>query len=237
MENLMKYNDNELNDLEYELALENDKRKYCQYYISLLRTKHAIIFTFFNNTDYNLKIIKIDLFLFNFALFYAINALFFDDDTMHKIYKNKGTFYLIDQLPQIIYSFFISTLINFILEKLALTEDVILNLKKINLKSLIDKKIQSLNKKIKIKLYIYFIMSSIFLIIFWYYLSMFCAIYSNTLIHLIKDTLSSFILSLIEPFGLLLIPGLFRIPALSNKYNKENELYKFSQIVQLIIII
>ena len=86
--------------------MKNDKRKYCQYYILLLKAKHAIIFTFFNITDYNLKIIKIDLFLFNFALFYKINALFFDDDTMHKIYKNKGTFYLIDQLPQITYSFF-----------------------------------------------------------------------------------------------------------------------------------
>ena len=65
---------------------------------------------------------------------------------------------------------------------------------------------------------------------------MFCAIYSNRQIHLIKDTLSSFILSLIEPFCLLLIPGLFRIPALSNKYNKGNVLYKFSQMIQIIII-
>ena len=61
----MSYNDEELNNLDYELALRYDKRNYCQYYFSLLKTKHAIIFTFCNNTDYNLKIIKIDLFLFN----------------------------------------------------------------------------------------------------------------------------------------------------------------------------
>ena len=64
---------------------------------------------------------------------------------------------------------------------------------------------------------------------------MFCAIYSNTQIHLIKDTLLSFILSLIEPFVNYLIPGLFRIPALSNNSNRYI-LYKLSKIVQALLI-
>ena len=50
------------------------------------------LFTFFNNDDYNSKIIKIDLFFIDFALSYIINALFFNDETMHKIYINKGSF-------------------------------------------------------------------------------------------------------------------------------------------------
>ena len=54
---IMSYNGEELNDLDYELAIKNDKRKYCEYYLSLLKTKHIFIFTFFNNTDYNSKII------------------------------------------------------------------------------------------------------------------------------------------------------------------------------------
>ena len=62
---------------------------------------------------------------------------------------------------------------------------------------------------------------------------MFCAIYVNTQKHLISDTISSFILSLIEPFGIYLIPGLFRIPALS-KQNSKRYIYKFSQILQAI---
>ena len=109
----MTYNDEELNNLKYELAIKFDKRKYRQYYFSLLKTKHVLIFTFFNNNDYNSKIIKLDLFLFNFTLFYIINAMFFNDDSMHKIYKNKGSFDFIDQLPQIIYSSIISMLFSF----------------------------------------------------------------------------------------------------------------------------
>ena len=103
---IMLPNDEELNNLKYKLALKIDKRTYCQYYISLLKTKHDIIFTFFNNTDYNFKIIKIDLFIFNFILNYAVNTLFFDDNTMHQIYEDKGSFNFIYHLPQIIYIFF-----------------------------------------------------------------------------------------------------------------------------------
>ena len=60
----MKYIDEEMNNLKFDLALKNDKRTYWMYYASLLRTKHAIIFSFFNNNDYNAPIIKMDLFFY-----------------------------------------------------------------------------------------------------------------------------------------------------------------------------
>ena len=123
-EKLTAYNDGELNDLDYEIAKKCDKRTYCQYYESLLRTNHPLLFIFFSYNDYNSIIIKIDLFLFNFTLFYAINAIFYNDDTMHEIYQDKGEYDFIDQLPQIIYSFLISLLFGFLFEMLVLTEDV-----------------------------------------------------------------------------------------------------------------
>ena len=63
---------------------------------------------------------------------------------------------------------------------------------------------------------------------------MFCAIYTNTQNHLIKDTLISFGLSLIYPFGIYLLPGFFRIPALSKRKNKRECLYKVSKIFQML---
>ena len=59
-EETLVYNDDELNDLPYEEAKKYDHRTYCLYYISLLKTNHEIIFTFFYSLDYNSKIIKID---------------------------------------------------------------------------------------------------------------------------------------------------------------------------------
>ena len=231
---IMAYNDEELNNLKYELALKFDKRSYCNYYISLLRTKHNIMFTFFNNSDYNSKIIKIDLFLFNFSLYYAVNTLFFNDSTMHQIYEDKGSFNITYQLPQIVYSSLISAIFSILLNILALSEGLILNFKKEKNKKDLNIKIKSLNDKIKIKFILYFILSTLFLLFFWYYISMFCAIYINTQLHLIKDTLISYSSSLIYPFFIYLIPGLFRIPSLSNKKNKKEYLYNLSKLIQLI---
>ena len=83
-----------------------------------------------------------------------------------------------------------------------------------------------------IKFSLFFVISLIFLFFFWYYLACFCEIYRNTQTHLIKDTLISFGLSMIYPFGLNLFPGIFRILSLK-KRNREC-IYKFSQFIQLI---
>ena len=231
---IMMNNDKEINNLNYKKALKYDKRSYCEYYFSLLKTKHIILFSFYNNKDYNSKIIKIDLFFINFVIFFAINALFFNDNTMHKIYEDQGSFNFIYQLPQVIYSSLISTVLNKILEILALSETNILEFKKNKKKKNLEKRIDILNNKLHIKFILYFIISSILLFLFWYYLSMFCAIYRNTQYHLIKDTLISFSLSLIYPFGIYLLPGIFRIPALSNKKFKREFLYKISQFFQML---
>ena len=177
---IMKYNDEELNGLEYNLALRLDKRNYCQYYLSLLKTNHDIISTFCNNNDYNSKIIKIDLLIFNFALEFAVNALFFNDDTMHKIYEDNGDYNILYQLPQILYSSIISDAFNYILRMLALSQDNILDFKGQKGNIHLDKTVKLLNSKVKIKFIFYFILSNIFFIFFWYYISMFCAIYVNT---------------------------------------------------------
>ena len=192
------------------------------------------MFTFFNNTDYNSKIIKIDLFLFNFSLYYAVNTLFFDDNTMHQIYEDKGSFNFIYQLPQIAYSSLISSVFNILLKMLALSQGLILDFKNQKEKKDLKEREKKLEDKLKTKFIIYFLVSTILFLFFWYYISMFCAIYVNTQIHLIEDTLISFGLSLLYPFGIYLIPGIFRIPALSNPKNKKEYLYNFSKMIQMV---
>ena len=102
------YNDFEMNNLEYEEALDKDKRKFCESYISLIKTKHQIYYTFFLENDYNLKTIKICLFIFSFCLNYAVEAIFFHDETMHQIEEDRGDYNFVYQLPKTIYSFLIS---------------------------------------------------------------------------------------------------------------------------------
>ena len=81
-------NDYELNSFEYSEALLKDKRKYYEYYLSLIKRNQPIIFTFFPIKDYNLVSIKISLFLLSFSVYFTANGLFFSDSTMHKIYED-----------------------------------------------------------------------------------------------------------------------------------------------------
>ena len=228
----IKLNDYELNLLDYQSALKLDKRPYIEYYFSLLRKKQLLIFTFYTYNDYNSKIIKFILFLFSFSLYLTVDALFFGDSTMPKIYQDEGEFNFIYQLPQIIYSTCISSVINLIAITLSLSERNIIQLKKET--NDIQNKIILVLKKIKVKIIFFFVIIFSLLVLFWYYISCFCTVYKNTQIHLIKDTLISFGLYLMYPFGLELIPGIFRIPALKAANKNRECLYKISKIIQLI---
>ena len=232
--NYRNLNDEELNSLEYDLAIIIDKRTYFQYYFSLLKKKQLILFAFLPSNDYNLAAIKIALFLLSFSLYFTVNGFFFSDKTMNKINKGKGAFDIIIQIPQILYSSIISAVVNMILKQLSLSERQILIIKKEKNFNVAQKKSNQIRKYIKIKLALFFIFSLLLIFFFWYFISCFCAVYKNTQIILIKDTLISFGLSMLYPFGLNLIPGMFRIPALRAAKKDKKTLYKFSLIVALI---
>jgi hypothetical protein len=228
------YNNKELNALSYEDALKNDKRTYIQYYISLLKTNHLLIFSFYPFKDYNSQIIKIFLFFFCFASDLVINALFFTDATMNKIYYDEGSFDIIYNIPQIIYSLLISIVINALIKFLSLSEKKVISVKEAIRKNLKDLDIinKKLFKVLKIKFALFFIITFIILIIYWSYITCFCAIYKNTQIYLIKDTVSSFAMSLLTPFAIFFIPGIFRRFALKAEKMNRNIIYKISQLLE-----
>ena len=230
---IMNYNEFELNTLQYEEAIKFDKRTYIQFYLSLLKTKHLLIFAFHSN-DYNSRSIKIFLFFFSFTLYYTVNALFFSDSTMHQIYEDEGSFNFVYQIPQILYSSLISSVLNSIIKTLSLSEKNVLQVKhEPNLQNL-DKRAKDVLKCLFQKFLIFFILSLGLLLLFWYYLSCFCAVYKNTQLHLIKDSVISFGLSLLYPIGLYLLPGIFRIPSLRAVKKDKETMFKFSKVIQLI---
>jgi len=123
--------------------------------------------------------------------------------------------------------------LNTILKLLALSNSGIVEFKQNKDKNGVNERGEDLKSKLSIKFVLYFLISFIFLLFFWYYISMFGAIYRNTQFHLLKDTLVSFGLSLLEPFGIYLLPSIFRIPALSDPKREKQCLYKFSTILQI----
>ena len=199
------YDDYDMNDLNYESALEIDKRSFFQLYLSLMKVKQPIYYTFFFKNDYNSFIVKLCLFLFSFSLEYAINALFYNDKTMHKIYEDRGDYNFVYRLPEIIYSFLISFLITKLLSIFIIPEEKISKIVH-GQNSNIGADIDNLFKNSKCFLILFFAFIILFLLVFWYYLSSFCRVYNNTQGALIKSTITSFAISLfVYPllFGLI----------------------------------
>ena len=179
-------------------------------------------------------ILKMCIFFFSFGLYYTVNALFFTDSTMGKIYEDNGKYDFIYQIPKILYSNIICTVVNIIIKYLSLSEKDILKIKTISGKENIKVKIKEIKKCLLIKFILFYLISFILLIICWFYVSCFCTVYKNTQLYLIKDTLISFTLSLIYPFGYYLAPGILRIPSLRNKKKDKEFLYKISILLQSI---
>ena len=166
-------NDLEMDMLDYKKALEIDKRTYFQYYFSLLKKKHLILFAFYPNNDYNLIKLKISLFLLAFSLYFTMNGFFFSDETMHEIYEDNSSFNILIQIPIIIYSSCTTSVINVILRQLSLSENNILSIKKEKDYNFAVKKSKNVLKCLLIKFFFYFLFSLLVLLFCWYFISCF----------------------------------------------------------------
>ena len=89
----------ELNNMEYQAALETDKRNFINIYWSILEREHLIIFTFFIRNDHNLIYIKFTRFIFLVCTDMALNVFFFADETMHKMFLDYGKYNFVQQIP------------------------------------------------------------------------------------------------------------------------------------------
>ena len=153
---------------------------------------------------------------------------------MHKIYEDKGKFNFLYQIPQILYSTIISKFIDSFIRNFALTQDNIVKLKleKEKERKYLKQKHKKLLQVLKCKFILFFISTFIVLIFLWYYITCFCGIYINTQIHLIKDSFISLITSLLIPFGIYIIPGIFRIASLRAEKPTRKFLYNFSSFLE-----
>ena len=227
--------DYEFNWLLYKHALKFDKRECCEYYCSLIRNKQLFIFTFCSFNDYNSGIIKKFMLFLSFALHYTSTAIFFDENTIHQIYKDKGEFNFNYQLPKIFYSAIISTVtLRLMLHFLVLTDKDILEVK---LQKTKEKAFNLKKQKLKciiIKFTIFFVLNFILLGLFWFYLTCLNAIYKNSQVYLIETTFISFGFSLIYPFIINIFPTIIRMNSLHSSNKSQEYCYKISQVIQVL---
>ena len=212
----------ELNNLNYKDALKLDKRSFIQIYCSMIRKKHLLLFAFCTPNDFNLSLFKISKIIFLLATNFIMNVLFFFDESIHKIYINSGIFNLLQQIPQITYSTLISIFFEYIISFLTLSEGDLHEIKN-DIKKQKEGYLENINETLncfKIKFIIFFIFSFAFLFFYWYFISAFCAVYENTQVIYIENSITSFAMNLLYSFIKFLLFTLSRI--ISLRCNKDN---------------
>ena len=112
-----------------------------------------------------------------------------------------------------------------------MTDRPFYQIKRLRLESKKVKNINKIYKCINIKLIIFYIFTFIFYVFYWYIIVIFCAVYENTQIAYLKDSLFSFLISVILPFILYLIPSSLRICAIRDEKMSLKWLYKLSEVI------
>ena len=149
---------------------------------------------------------------------------------MHKVFLNYGKYNFIQQIPQIIYTTIFSQFIEVFLCFLSLTDKHIYLMKN-SAKLTVKNDILKILRCIKVKLIIFFIFTFIFFVCYWYIVCVFCAVYENTQIIYLKDSLSSFLLGMIYPFILYIFPTALRVISLRHSKKDCKCIYKMSDII------
>ena len=217
--------DLDLDNLSYEKAIDLDKRTFLELYLRKLKNKHLIIYTFISCHDHNLFYIKLSRFIFLICTNMALNVIFFFDSSMHKIYLDYGKYNFIQRMPEKIYSSIISLVIELLIGMLSYTDVNLFQIRQIQEYN--THIITKIFNKVKIKLIIYFIITFLLFLFYWYLISSFCAVYNNTQTIYIKDFITSFSLGLLYPFIIQLCFALLRIFSFKNKTKCRKILYIF----------
>ena len=102
----------------------------CKYYVSLIKVKNIILFSFCPRNDYNSIIIRSCIFSLSFSIYYTINFAFFTDEIMHEIYEEGGNYNILYFLPKILISFATSYYITAIIKIIFLSERNIIQIRK-----------------------------------------------------------------------------------------------------------
>ena len=221
--------EDQLNSADYPIAVDKDKRSFIRYYWSLLKMKQLCIFTFYTYTDYNIRLIKIGLFILFLSFYFAFTALFFTDNIIRNIYIYKGNTDAAVHVTNIILSSLCTLIMSYIVRFVTLTDRDIIAIVSEKTDQKRNDKIKEISKCLKIKTIILFIISGLLIGLCWYYVAAFCAVFKNSQGHYFINVLVAFIVCNIWPCVTSLIAPIFRIKSIKDKNSPC--MYKFSQII------
>ena len=225
--------DDDFQEMDYEEAVEQDKRVYLRMFWSFLVDSQIILSTFFTENSLHLFIIKLSFFVCSFQISFFLNALFYSDDYISDAYHNDGVLDFVSGLPKSIYSFIATLISSNLLMMLSNSKSELMKIireksKDNNYFDLINAKL----KKLRNKLIAYFILVFSFGLFFLYYVSAFCAVYIYSQKYWFYGCLESFAMDSLVALILSLFLALLRYISLKKKIKY---LYKLTDIISIFL--
>ena len=198
-----------LNNYTFEEAVEYDMRSVCAIFYIFLLSKDPLCHAFLFKSPLELFPLRFCLLIFIISSDLALNAFFYLDDKISKKYKYAKNLFLFtfsNNLTIILLSTFIGFLFMTLFTNLSNSTNNIIDLfrkeeekiKKNKKYKVTDKRkkklyeeINRILKKYKIKVIIFISIEFLLMLFFWYYVTAFCHVYSNTQLSWLLDSFLS----------------------------------------------
>ena len=224
-----------LHNYTFDEAIKYDKRNILRVAYIYLLSKQIIFKTIFQRSPLELFPIRFILFIFMFSCDLALNALFYFNDNISQKYHYAKSIFLFaftNNITIIIYSTLLSYFLITLLSKLSNSSSAIRNVfesveKKIKfkpnykinekMKKNVNTKIEKILRCFKCKIIFLFIIITILILAFGYFVTAFCHVFSSTQTSWLLDTFLSILSRLIiELFSAFFFGKLYQISVTSN---------------------
>jgi len=208
-------------ELDFDEALEEDKRKFCEMYKDILFSKHIFLSNIFEEDKFKPRSLKYIVYLLSLNLYFVINALFFSESYIDELYREEKEEKFFSFIPRsikrIIYAFLVGAIVNFLFDFIIISGNKIkylLNRRKDFSPIIIKGEIGKILFRIEKSVNIFFAINYTIMLVSWYYISCFNNVYSNTKIEWLKSSVFIIIIMQLVPLFYSLIIALLRFIAL-----------------------
>ena len=184
------------NEMPFTQAVREDKRNILKVFKSILFTKIELINIFIG--EEKIKELMLSEFILSLLISFFFNALLYSDEIVSHKYHNNGNLDFIVTFSISILSNIITSIVCYFLEYSPLIEERLEQIVEIKKEYDYLKTLTKFFKMLKIKIFIFFITEIIVIILCFYYIVIFCVIYSKSQLSLLINYLSSIIEELIK---------------------------------------
>ena len=235
-----------LDNYEYSEAIKYEDRSFWRILLICLLYKENILNSFFFKSPLLLKSLRICLFIFHYSCDFALNAIFYLNGNISDRYNYDGDalfFYtfinnIVISVCSTLVSYFLAILFRYLIYSKKEIRNVFrkeeYKMKKnkkyftnATTKNLIIHEIQRIYKILKIKIVFFMVLEFLLMILFWYYVSTFCAVYKETQESWLIDSFTSLIFSVFVKFTICVMLSSLYITAIKYKMKLLYEITMF----------